>query len=91
MYFVRIDPELISLLLCSRDMIAGHHVISIEEDGQITIRKLEEELEEEDEEEEEEVERAEVSSNFPPWYHRLASMLLGFLQTGTRYNALCLK
>ena len=74
-------------------MIAGHHVISIEEDGQITIRKLEEELEEEDEEEEEEeeVERAEVSSNFPPWYHRLASMLLGFLQTGTRYNALCLK
>ena len=72
MYFVRIDPELISLLLCSRDMIAGHHVISIEEDGQITIRKLEEELEEEDEEEEE---RAEVSSTFPPWYHRLASML----------------
>ena len=88
MYFVRIDPELISLLLCSRDMIAGHHVISIEEDGQITIRKLEEELEDEDEEE---VERAEVSSTFPPWYHRLASMLLGFLQTGTRYNALCLK
>ena len=86
MYFVRIDPELISLLLCSRDMIAGHHVISIEEDGQITIRKLEEELEDE-----EEVERAEVSSTFPPWYHRLASMLLGFLQTGTRYNALCLK
>ena len=69
-------------------MIAGHHVISIEEDGQITIRKLEEELEDEDEEE---VERAEVSSTFPPWYHRLASMLLGFLQTGTRYNALCLK
>ena len=85
---MRIDPELISLLLCFRDMIAGHHVISIEEDGQITIRKLEEELEEEDEEEEE---RAEVSSTFPPWYHRLASMLLGFLQTGTRYNALCLK
>jgi hypothetical protein len=63
-------------------MIAGHHVISIEEDGQITIQKLEEE-EEEEEDWEGEVEEVEVSPAFPPWYHRLATMLLGFLKTGS--------
>ncbi len=71
-------------ILC-RDMIAGHHVISIEEDGQITIQKLEEEEEEEDWEEGE----VEVSPAFPPWYHRLATMLLGFLKTGSCQSELC--
>jgi hypothetical protein len=65
-------------------MIAGHHVISIEEDGQVTIQKVEKEEEEEDDDEDEEEERVQVSPTFPPWYHRMASMLLGFLHTGNR-------
>jgi hypothetical protein len=67
-------------------MIAGHHVISIEEDGQITIQKLEEE---EEEEEDWEGEVEEVYPAFPPWYHRLATMLLGFLKTGSCQSQLC--
>jgi hypothetical protein len=64
-------------------MIAGHHVISIEEDGQITIQKLEAQEDEDYGEEQEEQRLVQVSASFPPWYHRLASTLLGFLHTGT--------